>query len=210
MSSNRKFISNGKEPKYVWGKYFQKSLNYLFPLLGIENDEVFKPAGTYLWWNGRESIDDGKIIVAYEVSDPKVFGPFEKRCILKNPYFEKCYTVNEGMVYIFDLSPFAETVKHFMEGRYSKFHETVKRRILTYHKIPVTDNEPRPGRYIHMSLYPQLYLKQVEAELQLRESLRDVGELTNKYDRRKETLDVEIFSECEEEPKHKKPISSQK
>lgn len=195
--------------KYLYGKYFQKSLNYLFPLLGMKREDLFVPAGTYMWWNGEESIDDGRLIVAYEKRDPALFGPFEKKVLLGNPYFESCYEVEDGKVYIFDLSSHGDTVKRFMKGRYSKFSEGVKKRIMTYHGCSA-DELVRPGRYLHMSLYPKLYYEKVAEELNGYpvEILEEGEELMDPPDVAKETLQIKIIGKCEKNPK--KRISSGK
>jgi len=184
---------------YLYNQYFQKSLNYLYPLLGIDKDEVFIPAGCYLWWNGDESIDDFKLIVDYTDTQKKVFDQFERRCLLKNPYFDKCYNVETGKVYIFDLSSYQDTVKHFLKGKYSQFSDAVKRKVMKYHGAAIDDKEVRPGRYIHMSLYPELYHEHVANELETvpLEEIKKVKELINVYDKKKETLEIRIVGECQ-------------
>lgn len=184
---------------YISKKYFQKSKNYLFPLLGLGKEEPFMPAGSYLWWNGGESIDDKKLIVTYEDPDSEEFKIFEKRRIFKNPYFESCYRVKGGNVYIFNLSSHGDTVKRFVEGKYSQFSEGVKKKILSFHGYSV-DKIPRPGRYIHMSLYPELYFDAVAEELNWDVAkLKEVGELMDAPLVKKETLKIKILSKCEQE-----------
>jgi hypothetical protein len=186
------------EFKYVYDKYFQKSLNYLFPLIGLNKEELFKPAGTYLWWNGTESIDNTQLIAVYEERDELVYDPFEAKVLFKNPYIQNCYTVEDGKAYIFDLSSHGETVKKFLEGKYSKFSEGVKKKILTYHGASL-DKIARPGRYLHMSLYPELYWEQVGKELDYDPEIlkKEVKELGSLFDREKETLSIKIIEECE-------------
>lgn len=186
---------------YLYGKYFQKSFNYLFPLLGLTKDEAFQAASSYLWWNGTESIENNKLIVTYESQDSLLYDSFEKKRLFGNPYFESCYKVIGGTVYIFDLSGFSGTVAHFKEGHYSKFSEGVKKRILMYHKSTL-DKIPRPGRYIHMSLYPELYYEAVENEIKV-DDLEKVGELMDPYNKKRETLNVEIVEKCSLFPQNK-------
>lgn len=185
--------------KYVYAGYFQKSKNFLLPILGMRKDELFTPAGSYLWWNGGESIDNHKLIVTYEDHDPLVFESFEKRQLLRNPYFESCYSVKGGKVYIFDISSHHETIEKFVQGKYSKLSEVVKKRILAYHEASM-DKIPKPGRYIHMSLYPELYYELVEYELETH-GLKEVGELMDIPDKEKETLTIEIIGKCEDSKK---------
>lgn len=186
---------------YLYGKYFQKSLNYLFPLLGMRREEAFEPTGTYLWWSGKESIDNQQLIVGYEEKDRILFEPFEKKMLFKNPYFECCYDVENGRIYVFDISSYGDTVKKFMEGRYSQFSEGIKKKILNYHGASV-DKVARPGRYIHMSLYPELYWEQVARELNgfSVETLEQVHELTDPFDKKQETLEIKIIGKCENFP----------
>lgn len=186
------------ETKYVYGKYFQKSFNYLYPLLGMSRDLLFRPAGSYLRWNGGDSIENYKLVVTYEEEDPLLFEPFEKKHIFKNPYFESCYSVEGGKVYVFDLSSFKETVKKFRQGKYSDFSESVKKKILIYHEAS-TDKIPRPGRLVHMSLYPELYFEEVGAELGTKaEYLQEVGELIDPPNDSRESLSIKIIGKCEE------------
>lgn len=184
--------------RYIHKKYFQKSLNFLFPLLGLKREMTFVPVGTYLWWNGGESIEDKYLLVGYEADfESSVFKAFEKKNLLAHPDLHKCYDVEGGRIYVFDMVRHSDTVDKFLEGKYSKFSEKDKRKILSYHDASL-EKEPRPGRYIHMTLYPELYYEQVARDLEgvSVETLREVGELTNRYDKTNETLNIKIIGEC--------------
>jgi len=179
-----------KPQKYLYGEYFQKSLNYLFPLLGISRDQPFAPS-TYMWWGEEESIDNNRLLVVYLRTDSILYEPFERNTLLKNPYYEHMYELEDGgKAYVFNLSSIKDTVAKFRAGKYSLFPEGVKKRILTFHGAS-TDKLPRPGRHIHMSLYPELYYEFVSEEIGV-DNLEEVGELMDPPNVAKETTSLKI------------------
>lgn len=180
--------------KYLIGRYFQKSLNYLYPLIGVDKDALFKPS-CYLWWGQDVSIDDNRILVLYQETDSVLYEPFEKNEMFSNPYFEVCYRLEGGSnAYVFDLSSYKDTVAKFKRGNYSQFAEGIKKRILVFHGAS-TDKIPRPGRHIHTSLYPELYYDLVAEEIGVT-GLEEVGELTDAPNELKETTTLKIVEKC--------------
>lgn len=175
---------------YLVGKYFQKSLNYLYPLLGIDKDADFPPS-TYLWWGKEESIDTNRLLVVYDKTSSVLYTPFEKKILFGNPYYEKCYELEDGKAYVFNLSTQHETVDKFIRGKYSQFSEGVKKRILAFHGAS-TDKSPRPGRHIHASLYPELYFDKVAEEINVTVDLQQVGELVDPPEKKRETISLKI------------------
>ncbi len=181
---------------YIFRKYYQKSLNYLFPLLGQEKEDAFRPTNTYLWWSGKESIETLDLIVHYEDKERSLFDLFEKKVLMKSPYLDTCYTVEGGRVYIFSMAAFSDTVSKFLHGKYSQFEEKVKKRILSYHGATI-DKVPRPNRPFHTALYPELYWEQAAREIKYPvEDLKQVGELCSLYEKEKETFDINIIESC--------------
>lgn len=188
--------------KYITGLPKQKSINFLFPLTGFKKFDIYTPYGTYLYWKD-ETIDDYKLIIYYK-NIPEDFYTFEKNVILKkdrrgNENVENCYRVKNGMVYIYDMSYWAKDILQFLEGKYSRMSPAAKKQILYYNDIK--DNKKvEPGRYIYMSLYPQLFYRAVAEELcvgqgdveEMIKTLEAGEELLGPYDREIETLRVEI------------------
>lgn len=186
-----------KKATYVYPTYFQKSLNFLFPLLGFAKEDTYQPENTYLWYPGEESIDTLEMIVHYKADDSKLYSMFEQKVILENPHLEACYTVDIGKLYIFDMSHHTDTVEKFMRGKYSEFSSGIKKKILSYHGASL-DKIPRPGRVFHTALYPELYMEQVAAEIgETVETLMEVGELCSPLVRSKETYTGKVVEKCE-------------
>lgn len=201
---------------YIYGKYFQKSLNFLYPLTGRSREETFKPSNSYLWWEdeaketqtedeqskdnqiGGESIEGLQLIVHYKVEDNEIFRIFEEKTLQKSSLLESCYAVENGKIYIYNLAKYADIVDKFLRGKYSRFSDDVKKKILSYHGLD-KDTEVRPGRPLHMALHPGLYFEGVSKEMKMPfEELKIVGELCDPFDKARETLKVKIIGNCED------------
>lgn len=191
-----------KEKNYITSDTYQKSFNYLFPLLGIKKKLEFEPYSTYLFWDEKieENIFDYKIFVYYQEDvDSIKFKKFEETNILKNDKIVSCYSVDDGIVYMMDLISWSREVFHFLEGRYSKYSKEAKRTILSHFGVS-DDNKIIPGRPIYQSLYPEKFFDKAVNDLGdyvTIDDLRRVGELCNKYDKKEETLNKLIIDNCD-------------
>jgi hypothetical protein len=188
-----------QESNYIYKTYFQKSLNFLFTLLGYSKMETFVPKNTYLWWEeGEENIETLDILVHYHPEDETLFEIFEKKELMTHPHFDSCYSIEGGgKLYVFNLAHHVDTVEKFLRGRYSQFTDQVKKRILNYHGASL-DKVPRPGRTFHTSLYPELYMEQVAKEIKVDiEELKEIGELCSIYDKKRETFSGKFLEKCE-------------
>ena len=195
-----------------------KSLNLLYPLLDIKSDNyINKFLKTYLYWTDGdkyENIESYCIIVTYskEVDEFK-FKKFEKENILKNINFTNCYETETQYVYIFNFYDDREVIDKFINGEYSKFKTESKNKILKYYNSPtdlvkcsLVNNKPKYPH--HVVLYPHLYFEDVARELctpgkeyefdvvKMTESLREGGELWEKFSEEVETFTEKVTDLC--------------
>jgi len=164
--------------------------------LGFLNNEPFFPDNTYLYWSGKENIDNYELIVYYKSDVEKaLFKKYEANTLLLNPNLSACYTVEPGMVYVFDMLDVADAVEKFLEGKYSTFTIKQKSIIRTFHKEFNNSLVARPNQPMHTILYPSFYLEQISEELDIPVTvLEQTGEIGRKYDKEKETLNIPIIS----------------
>jgi hypothetical protein len=171
----------------LYGKYFQKSKTFLFPILGISKTAQFPPAGVYVSWKDKHSVQDKKLMLVYKKEDTPVFIDFEVSYLLSHPLFLSDENCRDGYgVYTFSLEGFEEDYNHFLAGHYSKLSSKLKKIIRTYYGETSAEY-----KYIDTYLYPDryfdLYAKLLNVHPQLLES---VGELCDKYDPKQEELKI--------------------
>lgn len=186
---------------YLYTKYFQKSRAFLYPLVGNKKKELFTPKNTYLYWDGKESIENGYLIVYYEHNFDVAYNMFEEEKIMKNKLISNCYILDSGTVYIYDLNIYEDTIQKFLNGKYSKFKPVIKDRIFSYHGINKTFNTPRNDDPVSCALNPSIYYDVVADELGYEDSTylrQEVGELCSKFDVEKETLVADVISQCKQ------------
>jgi len=192
--------------------YFQKSLVFLYPLIGIKKKEMFTPINTYLYCNSiEESILDYKLIVLYRHEEKSLFEKWEKEVLLKNKYLSNTYIIDEGVVFIFDLSDFKDCVDSFLTGEYTKFPVKLKE-LISLHYLKVSedykfdikdfiDNKFEFGSgtiFFITSMYFNLFKENTAKELinvdyyntlgEAKEVLKDMSEICPMFDLTKETL----------------------
>lgn len=177
--------------KALHGTYHQKSRTFLYPLLGIRYTSNIKPKGTYVSWYGRIAKTDRKLLVVYNVSDTPGYKAFESSVLFTNPFFEAFYELEDNqMVYVFNLTKYAQDWDYFIAGKYSKLSLDVKTKIKNYF-----GEGNQTWGYVESYLYPPKYFEQYTELLadkldqpQMLEQLKQVGELSNKPDFMKEKL----------------------
>ena len=172
----------------LYGKYFQKSKTFLFPVLGLKRTGDFHPVQTYISWKGRYTLSERKLICVYEKTDTEEFKAFEQKMLHENPLFE-CLRVtkdNHG-IYVFNLDHFNKDWDHFIKGKYSLFSKVLKKAIQDYYGADSAEY-----KYLDTFLHPQEYFGLYARLLNIDESiLKVVGELCDPYDSQKEELSVE-------------------
>jgi hypothetical protein len=175
-------------------KKIKKSKNLLFPLLGItksKKEATFEPVNTYLHWEDICGIDCLELAALYDCSN-SLFSTFEDNHILpKNPL--GVHDFQGFRMYIFDLSQYHEDVNNFIQGKYSKFSDKSKAKIMFYHGDSAMDRSKMPmlGHDFKIIFYPNHYFKAASQELGVPISyLVEVGELLSVYDKEEETFDI--------------------
>jgi hypothetical protein len=122
------------------------SKSFLLPLTNIGRSVK---CDSYLYWEDR-GIDNYELVVV--VRDGYID---------KNPLLLECY----DNIYIFDLSQEIHTVDLFLEGRYSKFPEYIKKKIIAFHgEIRDKTKAPKGAEFL-TALYPQYYYEGAAQDL---------------------------------------------
>jgi hypothetical protein len=172
----------------LYGKYFQKSKSFLYPALGIKKTSYKLPSNTYLSFEGKIGLEDIKLICTFDEDDSEGFKSFESEMLIGNPLFLEKIQVKDSNLYIFDLQIYEADWFNFVLGRYSKLSSHLKRAIKTYY-----GEKSSEYKYIETYLYPsehfETYAKLLNVDINL---LKEVGELCNGYDCKKETLKIPV------------------
>lgn len=180
------------EEHYINLRYYQKSKCFLYPILGYKSDETYRPS-SYLFFQDH-SILRGELTVFYRHTKESLFEVFENNRIVNHPLLRGCYQAAEGTIYIYDISGYADDIELFLRGEYSKLSKSLKKTILRYFKDDIEPMSPRPDRFIHTVLFPEIYYTLVAKELGV--SIKSLTELGSLYDMEKETLELEEFRNC--------------
>jgi hypothetical protein len=170
----------------VYGKYFQKSRSFLYPLLGIKKISDFPTTGTYMAVEGLIQIEDCKLICTYKKEESAEFKSYEEKMLLNNPLFSKMMDVKNYNLYVFDYQSFESDWFHVIMGKYSKLNPKLKKAIKDYYGEATGEY-----RYIETYLYPDRYYDLYATLLDVETStIKAVGELCNPCDIDKETLKI--------------------
>lgn len=179
---------------YIELNYYQKSKAFLYPILGFSRSELFRPVGTYLMFH-HHTILTYELIVYYEhqKGDP-LFENFQDNRVANHPRLRACYWTDNGTIYVFDISDFAEDIVSFLSGQYSSLSKQIKGIILKYLGDNIEPMTPRPNRQMHAVLFPDQYRELVAKSLGVpKENLTELAPI---YDLDKETLNIEIYTPC--------------
>jgi hypothetical protein len=171
----------------LYTKYFQKSKIFLYPLLDIKRGNVV-PTETYISWGTSYSPEDVKLICLYDCSH-KDFVMFQNTVLLKhNRLCDYVKIDNKHTVFTFDFSDIKDDWHNFINGKYSRINENLKRKILNYF-------DKNSGNYVYVEsyLFPKKYIKRYAELLDVSEELlHSVKELCDKPNLDKEKLLIEI------------------
>lgn len=179
--------------EYIRLKYYSKSKNFLYPILGYSRNETYK-CQTYLFFH-HHSIVNGELMALFPNEGEQLFRNYEMGRIATHPLLRGCYEVPRANVYIFDISGYATDIQHFLCGEYSKFSKSLKKKILTFMDDDIDRVAPAPERFSHAVLFPEAY-RQLVADQQLHCSVKSLTELASLYDADRETLEIENFHSC--------------
>lgn len=180
--------------KDVYKDYIQKSRVFMYPLLDIKRSSTITPIETYSSWENKYSTNDKKLICLYHLRNDPEFRTFEKVKLFGNKRFHDfAYLSEDKAVYIFDMSDSIADYDLFINGSYSKFNETHKKKILSFYNSNKSNLE-----YIDSFLFPENYYDTYAEILSINKSdinemkrlLKDTVELCEKPDISKETLNA--------------------
>jgi hypothetical protein len=171
----------------LYTKYFQKSKIFLYPLLDIKRGNIV-PIETYISWGTSYSPEDMKLICLYDCSQTS-FTVFENTVLLKhNRLCDYVKADDKHIVFTFDFSDLTQDWENFVNGKYSRINENLKRKILNYF-------DKNSGNYVYVEsyLFPKKYIKRYAELLAVSEELlHSVEELCDKPNLEKEKLLIEI------------------
>jgi hypothetical protein len=158
-------------------------------MLEIKRNSSIVPIQTYISWKDQIFPEDGKLICLYHLRDDPEFKAFEKSKLFGNKYFEDFRETSDNKgIYVFNFDSYAKDWDHFINGRYSKLSNNVKKTVREYFKdnhanVVYIESFINPGKY-----YP-IYAELLNVKVDL---LKQVGELCEHPDRLKEDLAIEI------------------
>jgi hypothetical protein len=172
----------------LYGKYFQKSRAFLYPILGIKRTSATAPNATYVSLDGLIPPEDMKLVCVYPINDSEAFKAFESQMLTGNPLFEEKLQIKDNNIYIFNLEGYKLDWFNFMLGKYSKLSTQVKRAIKQYY-----GERSNEYKYIESYLYPEKYFEIYANLLEVDVStLENLGELCDPCDLEKETLKIPV------------------
>jgi hypothetical protein len=171
--------------KRLYGRYFQKSKSFLYPILDIKKDSLYPPIQTYMAWEGMISITDHKLILTYYVREEKQWNAFLLNVLMRNKLFNEYHEIDDEFLAVsFDLDLLAEDYQKILFGQYSKISKLVKSKIREFYGYSSPE-----WAYMESFLYPEKYIKMYSNLLDVDEShIRHTGELCDKPNINNETL----------------------
>lgn len=173
----------------LYGKYFQKSKSFLYPILGVPKNVTINPIGTYLSIKGSIDPDDMKLVCVYAKNDSPEFKEFEVQMLISNPLYDKTICIKDHILYVFDFQIYKNDWFNFLLGKYSKLSTIIKRAIKVYYGETSIEYQ-----YMNSYLNPNKYFSSYAKLLDMAdEELEEIGELCDPCNLEKETL--ELFGE---------------
>lgn len=173
--------------KDLYKTYFQKSYTFLYPLLGFKRTKDPRPVQVYVHWPEEFPNSERKLVCVYEKEDSSKWEDFEKRKLMTHAMLDYIVPLDSNKVaYIFDMNPVAFDYDTFLNGKYSQFSKNAKRHLSDYYGIHTPE-----WVYVESFIFPKKYFKQYAEILEVEVStLQEVGELCDKYNVEKETLNL--------------------
>lgn len=183
-----------KPLKKLYGKYFQKSKSFLYPILGMTKDAIYPPLQSYLAWEDKHVVTDHKLILSYYQREEKAWDSFLLNTIMKNKFFFEYHDVNDEILVVsFDLSLVSEDYQKIVFGKYSKLSKVLKGKIREFYGYSSPE-----WAYMESFLFPERYIPVYSKLLDVDEKhIRHTGELCDKPN-----LDLETFKLKDHATKH--------
>jgi hypothetical protein len=170
--------------KDIYRKYFQKSYNFLYPLLGIKKSYKIKPKQTYIVWDGVYDKTARKLICVYKRDINEKWLQFEKEQLIPHKMLESSFTIDDKtIIYIFNFNIYKDDFDNFIKGKYSQLTTYAKQVLGDYYGIHTPE-----WVFIESYLFPEVYYDKYAEILGVDvELLKGVGELCECYNEEKET-----------------------
>ena len=167
----------------IYRKYFQKSYNFLYPLLGLKKHKTHKPSQTYIEWEGVCDITSRKLICVFKRHDTPEWQQFEKEYLITHRMLDHCVPIDQDtIVYVFNMNIKRNDFDAFCNGKYSQFSADSKKMLSTYYGIHTPE-----WVFMESYVYPEKYFTKYASILMIDvEILKKVGELCEKYDQTRE------------------------
>lgn len=189
-----------KPLKKLYGKYFQKSKSFLYPVLGIRKDSAYPPIQSYLGWEGMFGLTDHKLILTYYLREgEKEWDIFLLNTLMKNKFFSEYHEGDADVLAVsFDLSVISDDYQKVLFGQYSKLSKVVKGKIREFYGY----NSPE-WAYMESFLFPERYIPIYSKLLDVDEShIRHTGELCDKPNLESETLKLQLHGKINDGNPH--------
>lgn len=167
----------------IYRKYFQKSYNFLYPILGFKKHKNHKPLQTYIEWEGICDITSRRLVCVFKKLNTPEWNNFEKEYLITHAMLDYCTPIDkETIAYVFSFDSKADDFDAFCNGQYSRISQQSKKILSNYYGVHTPE-----WIFMESYLYPEKYFKKYADILKIDiEILRNVGELCEKYDQTKE------------------------
>lgn len=177
--------------KSLYRDYFQKSLMFLYPHLGIRRGGSVTPIRTHLSWEGQYRPEDKRLICKYHIRDDTDYVTFEKSMLTGHRLFERFeFLKEEGNtgVYVFNFEHMAEDWDKVLKGQYSMLSPDLKQKIGNFYGKNST-SYAYVNSFLHPENYYGIYAELLAVDIKL---LKQTRELCPHPDFEKENLVAEI------------------
>jgi len=172
----------------LYGKYFQKSRSFLYPILGIERTAPYSPTGSFISIPGYIEPVDMKLIITFKRETSQAFEDFEKEMLVGNPLYFDSILIEDYTVYIFNFEIYQKDWFNFIMGKYSLLSSVFKKAIKTFY-----GEQSNEYKYMDTYLNPDKYFTVYATLLDVSKSMvSEVGELCDACDMEKESLTIPV------------------
>lgn len=173
----------------IFPKYVQKSNFFLYPQLGFKRGIRYRPTETYISIKNYIHPATCALVCEYAKFDSSAFEKHIMKLRDHELYFDELET-DDYIYIVFSFASMERNFLHFLDGRYSRFSEDFKQKILDFFSQGDSVTE-----YIESYLYPEIYYDEYSKILGVSEkALQQATELCDKPDLKKETLTLQLNS----------------
>lgn len=168
-------------------KYFQKSTFFLYPLLKIPKTVI--PMDTYVTWDDFFDLDRNVLVCRYKKFVKDTERKTEVEHLIKHPLYLDYYELEDDtIVYVFAIETFQGILELFLKGKYSKFPDSIKDRIVSFYK-PETHTRAYMKSYLFPDAFYEIYSELLNVPISL---LKEIVELASPPDMEKEKLQLKV------------------